>query len=116
MGMSAGRLREKVAIQQKNLVDNGKGGRKRPDGEPEWVDIAGFEKLRAEIIPLRGDEALSNLMTRSVQLYRVTMRYRTGVLTSHRLMWGETAMNIKSLARSVDRRDMVMTVETGTPG
>lgn len=116
MGISAGRLREKVAVQQKNLADNGRGGRKRPDGEPEWIDVPGMEKIRAEIIPLRGNEALSNSILRSVQLYRVTIRFRSGILTSHRLMWGGTAMNIKAMARSVDHKDIVMTVETGMPG
>lgn len=116
MSIEAGKLRERITIQQKNLVDNGRGGRKRPDGEPEWIDIDEIGVVRAEIIPLRGDEALSNLILRTVQLYRVTIRNRPGILPTHRLMWGETAMNIKSLTRSADRREIVMTAETGTPG
>lgn len=116
MSMSAGKLRERVDIQEKNLVDNGRGGRKRPDNEPEWKNIVEGEGIPAEIIPLRGDEALANSMLRSVQVYRVTIRNRPDMLPSHRLLWGGVPLNIKAMARSVDRREIVMTCESGTPG
>ena len=64
----ASKRRELVTIQQKNLVDNGKGGRRKPDGGAEWVDVA--TGVYAEIIPLRGNEALQNLVMRNVQFYR----------------------------------------------
>lgn len=114
MATPAGKLREQVTLQQKNLVDNGRGGRSRPAGEPEWIDAA-RPSMRAEIIPLRGDEALQNAVLRSVQTYRVTVRWRADVTTSQRLLWGTTALDIKSAARSPDRRDLVMTCESGVP-
>lgn len=116
MSIPAGELRERVNIQEKNLVDNGKGGRKRPEGEPEWINIAGLTQLRAQIIPLRGDEALSHSILRAVHLYRATLRARAGILASHRLMWGTIPLNIKAMAYSTDRREIIMTVEAGTPG
>ena len=114
MSISAGKLRERIEIQEKNLVDNGKGGRKRPDGGQEWVSISEGSGIPAEIIPLRGDEALSNAILRSVQFYRVTIRARPDVLPSHRLMWDGTPLNIKAMARSTDRREIIMTVEAGS--
>jgi len=115
MGIAAGRLRERVIIQEKNLVDNGRGGRKRPDGGPEWIDVSG--QVPAEVFPLRGDEALSNAVLRSTQIYRVTIRTRAGLTAAHRLYWGKfgQAMNIKSIANSIDGRDIVMTCEAGVP-
>ena len=112
MTLRARRLRERVTIEAKNLVDNGKGGRKRPDDEPEWKPALPTP-IAAEIIPLRGDEALSSAVLRKIQLYRVTIRHRDGVSTANRLRWGAVVMNIKSATRSIDRRSIVMTCESG---
>lgn len=115
MATPAGRLRERVALQQKNLVDNGRGGRARPSGGPEWIAVPGMPVLKAEIIPLRGDEALQNVVLRSMQTYRVTIRARDGVTTALRFLWGATPLDIKSATLSPDRRDLVMTCESGIP-
>lgn len=116
MSIAAGRLRERVTVEQKNLVDNGKGGRMRPADEPEWWPVKDIPDLPAEIIPLRGNEAMQEAILRTVQYYRVTIRARADVLPSHRLMWKGTPLNIKAMARSVDRREIVMTCESGNPG
>lgn len=113
MAITATRLREQVTIQDKNLVDNGKGGRKRPDGEPEWLDIA---EVWAEVIPLRGGEALSHAVLRSEQTYRVTIRARDDVTPALRLNWRGTGLNIKTATLSIDRADIVMTCTSGAPG
>lgn len=112
MTLRTRRLRERITIEAKNLVDNGKGGRKRPEGEPEWKPVF-LKPIAAEVIALRGDEALSNAVLRSVQLYRVTIRTRAGITPGNRIVWGAVVMNIKSAARSVDRRSIVMTCESG---
>lgn len=114
MTLRARRLRERITIEAKNLVDNGKGGRRTPDGEPEWKPALPHP-VAAEIIPLRGDEALSRAILKTVQLYRVTVRHRDGITTANRVRWGSVVMNIKSAARSVDRRSIVMTCESGVP-
>lgn len=106
------RYREQLAIQQRNLVDNGRGGRKRPDGDDrDWIDVAG--NVAAEVLPLRGDEALQNAVLRAVQIYRVTIRARSGLTPDLRLFWRGQAMNIKTIAWSDDRREIVMTCATG---
>ncbi len=112
MTLRTRRLRERITIEAKNLVDNGKGGRKTPFGEPEWKPVT-TNLIAAEIIPLRGDEALSSAVLRSVQLYRVTIRPRDGAVTKNRIRWGSIVMDIKSAARSIDRRSIVMTCESG---
>jgi len=113
MATPAAKRREIIVIQRKNLVDNGVGGRRRPDSGPEWINVA--SDVFAEIIPLRGQEALHNLVLRAVQLYRVTINARAGITTDYRLMWGSTPMAITSAALSPDRRDLVMTCESGVP-
>ena len=111
VGLSS-RLREPVTIQEKNLVDNGRGGRKRPDGGPEWIDVTATP-IRAEIIALRGGEALTQSVQRSSQLYRVTIRNRPGVTTAHRLLWKGVSLNIRTAPPSTDRATLVMTCESG---
>ncbi len=109
------RYRERLAIQQRNLVDNGRGGRKRPDGDDrDWIDVA--SSVAAEVLPLRGSEALENAVLRATQLYRVTIRARAGLTPDLRLFWRGQAMNIKALAWNDDRREIVMTCETGEAG
>lgn len=108
------RLRERVFIQEPNTVDNGRGGRKVPDGQPAWRDISG--EVPAEIVPLRGGEALNLGVQRSTQLYRVTIRKPVGdITTAHRLLWGEVALDIRTAPPSTDRVTIVMTCESGVP-
>lgn len=112
-GLSS-RLRERVTLQQSSAVDNGRGGRKVPEGQPAWRDVA--TKIPAEIVPLRGGEALSIAVQRATQFYRVTIRKRAGVTTAHRLLWNGVALDIRTAPPSTDRATQVMTCETGALG
>ena len=111
-GLSS-RMRERVTIQEANVVDNGRGGRRTPTGETPWRDVAA--KVPAEVLPLRGGEALNLGVQRSTQLYRVTMRNRTDVTTAHRLLWNGVALDIRTAPPSTDRTTLVMTCESGVP-
>ncbi len=113
MGIDAGKLRTRVAIERENLVDNRRGGRTRVPGEDAWVNV---DTVWAECVPLRGGEALRNLVERSTQLWRVTIRARPGLSTGMRLTWrdalvGDVIGNIRSLAPNEERDGLVMTVE-----
>lgn len=104
------RMRERVVIQEPNTVDNGRGGRRVPTGEPAWRDVS--QAVAAEIIPLRGGEALALGVQRSTQLYRVTIRKPAGgITTEHRLMWGGIVLDIRTAPPSIDRFNIVMTCE-----
>ncbi len=112
----ASRLRDTVTLQEQNLIDNGIGGRKRAPGEDAWRNV--IADLPAEIIPLRGGEALVNLVQRSRQMWRVTIRARPGVDAAKRLTWNDPIMgtitaNIRAAALNEDRDGIVMTVESG---
>ena len=111
-GLSS-RLRERVTIQEQNRVDNGKGGRTVPAGEAAWRDVA--TKVPAEIIPLRGGEALSSAVLRATQIYRVTIRKHAGLTTEQRLLWNGVALDIQTCPPSTDRVTMVMTCQSGVP-
>lgn len=118
MALAAGRLRDRVTIQRKNEVDNGAGGRRAPVGGPKWTDI---DTVAAEITPLRGGEAITHLVERSRQLWRVTIRARAGLDTTMQLTWhdqylGTLTANIRSIALNDSRDGLVMTAESGVAG
>lgn len=111
-GLSS-RLRERVIIQAPNTMDNGRGGRKPIPGQPAWRDISG--EVPAEVLPLRGGEALNLGVQRSTQLYRVTMRKRSDVSTANRLVWGGIVLDVRTAPPSTDRSTIVLTCESGVP-
>lgn len=111
MGLSAGRLRERVTIQEQDVVDNKRGGRKPAPGSDGWRDVA--TGVAAEVFPLRGGEALTLGVQRSVQLYRVTIRNRAGLTTKHRLIWKGAPLNIRTAPPCTDGASIVMTCESG---
>jgi head-tail adaptor len=112
-GLDEGKLRTRVTFEQENLIDNGRGGRTRATGEDAWKPV---KTVWAECLPLRGGEAMANLVERSTQLWRVTVRARPGFTTGMRLTWTDTLIgkvvgNIRSLAPNEERDGLVMTVE-----
>lgn len=118
MGLAAGRLRERIIIEEKNQVPNGRGGWKSPEGQPAWKTW--LDDRPAEIIPLRGAEALAQGITRSTQIWRVTIRAVAGIKTSMRIRWkdplmGEIVMDIRTAAPNDSRDGIVMTCESGLP-
>jgi len=114
MSLRAGRLRHRITIQEQNLVSNGRGGFKPADGVDPWRPIAA--SVPAEVLALRGDEAVKHLVERAVQIWRVTIRPRTDVTPTHRLVWKGITMNIKSVALSVAGDELVMTCASGENG
>jgi head-tail adaptor len=107
------KLRARVTVERENLIDNGRGGRARVPGQEAWIPV---KTVWAECIALRGGEALTNLVERSTQLWKVTVRAQTGLTTGMRLTWtdaliGKIVGNIRSLAPNEERDGLVMTVE-----
>lgn len=112
--LSSVRLRHQVLLLEQDTVDNGRGGRKpNPDNPTGWKPYA---KPWAEVIALRGDEAVRQNIERSVQMWRVEIRIRSDVSTEHRLQWGAIAMDIKSAAPNEAGDGLVLTCESGANG
>lgn len=112
------RLKDRVTIQEKDLIDNGKGGRKPRDPAALWKDLA--RDVAAEVKALRGDEALREGVERSVRLWRVEIRARKGLTTAMQILWddpifGPVEMNIRVMAPNDARDGIVMTCESGVP-
>lgn len=102
----AGRFNRRIGLQKPNRTDTGVGGK-----DKTWQAAI---PLWAELIPLRGDEAMANNLTRNVQVWKVTIRFRTDVTPDCRLLLGDRPMNIRSCEDPDGRRaELVMTAETG---
>lgn len=67
---------------------------------------------RAEIVPLNGSEDYVAQGLSASVVYRITMRYRSGVVPKMRVLWGERVFEVASV-RNIDerRRWMVMNCE-----
>jgi len=104
--LDAGSLNRRVTIEAEQRVANGQGG-----WITSWEPVA---TVWAEMIPLRGDEALQANIVRSVQLWKVTIRHRPSVTTAHRLRYRDLTLNIRSAADPDGLRERtVMTAESG---
>ncbi|HWU03168.1 MAG TPA: phage head closure protein [Novosphingobium sp.] len=75
--MGPGKLRERVKIRRGELVDNGHGGQLR-----QWSTIA---EPWAEVIGLAGREAVIAHSFEGIGSWRITIRWRAGVLASDQL-------------------------------
>jgi len=80
---------------------------------------ATYATVWASVVSTPGSEPQSALMQSSVTTYTVTMRYRTDVLPTHRMIYGEVTLNIVGLS-TVDGvnkhlRIMAMQVESDAP-
>ena len=70
----------------------------------------------AEMIPLRGDEALEQSVQRSTQLWKITVRWRENLDEQCRLLFGGKPINIRTCEDPDGRRaELVMTGESGVP-
>lgn len=104
--MNAGRLRHRVTIQQPVLSPDGLGG-----GSKTWSNVA---TVWADVTTSEGNvginlETVVSDQTRSLNMYRVKMRYRAGVGTNMRLLHRGRVLEILSVA-NIDERNKEMTL------
>lgn len=104
--MGASKYNRLIGLQTPIRANNGQGGSVK-----SW---SASTPLWAEMIPLRGQEAVVHNLATSGQLWKVTIRFRAGVTTDCRLMFGTVSLNIRS-CQDPDgrRRELVMTCESG---
>jgi SPP1 family predicted phage head-tail adaptor len=102
----AGPKNRRIAFQKKGQSPNGKGG---------WVESWGAPiVIAAEMIPLRGNEAVEESVVRGVQLWKVTVWFRPDLNTDCRLMKDGKELNIQSCEDPDGRRrELVMTASSG---
>lgn len=82
MSMQAGRLRHRIAIQQKVQAQNPVTGAITHT----WQTVAGMESVPASIEPLSVRELLAAQAVQSEMIARITIRYRPGLDATMRIL------------------------------
>ena len=105
---TSSRLRHRLVLQQEVRTPDESGGFTR-----EWQDVAA---LWAEVIPLGGSESRQNMASKEFFMagqlqaqvsHRVLLRYRDGVTTAMRLVFGERVFNIRSVISPHEGREQL---------
>lgn len=82
-----GELDQRVQLQRKSAARDGAGG-----GTATWTTYA---TVWALVRPLTGRERENAQRAEAVANYLVVIRQRTDLKESHRVLWGERALNIR---------------------
>lgn len=106
MSLAAGRLKSRVEIQAPAHTPDAAAGRRSG-----WRRVA---SVAAEVVPMSGSPALDDGIVRAVQAFRVTIRWRRGIDTRHRLIWEGQPLKINSAVDPDQSRErLVMACEAG---
>lgn len=108
--VKAGALKDRVTVQARSEVDNGRGGRTY-----SWANIADTPTIWARVIGLSGDESVAAAVERASMRWRVEIRRRTDITPAHRLVWGGINMDVKAAFPdpSAPREKTVLLCESG---
>lgn len=99
----AGRLRQRVTIMRKTVVDNGTGG-----STTSWNAVA--TDVPAEVIMLTGSEAVQEKVLRGIRVFQATMRWRADLLPKDQLRYGGDDLNIRSAIDPDGRRERLVII------
>lgn len=99
--IDAGRLREEILIQ--TVTESTAAGSGAVSTAP-----ATFWDTRAEVIPLASDEAFDGDASTRRARYRVTTRYKAGIVTTMQVAWNGLTLQILSAVPDVLRTEVVM--------
>jgi SPP1 family predicted phage head-tail adaptor len=94
MGLKAGRLRHLVSLQKAELSQDSNG-----DAITEWLEVA---KVRAEIVPLSVKEFMNAHAQQSGVDTRITIRRRSGVNASMRMVHRQQVYDIQGVLPDPD--------------
>ncbi len=69
-----------------------------PDGQggfaETWTDVA---TMYAEILPQKSYERFQAAQLQTPTTHKITTRYRAGVTTAHRLVWGSRVFDVRGV-------------------
>lgn len=93
----ASRLRGRIELVRPTRVPTGRGG-----NSISLVPIA--TRVPAEVLGLSGSEAVKEKLLRGIRVYRITIRWRAGILTTDQVRLAGELLNIRSAVDPDDRR------------
>ncbi len=100
--MRAGKLRHRVSIQIETLVEDGMGGYTSGG----WNAVSGMSSVPAAIMPLTSKEQLDAMKLESVITNKIRIRYRSGITSKHRIVFGSRIFNIKGAPINWDEKNV----------
>ena len=101
MALSVGKMRERIVIQSQGRTTDLGGG-----AAVAWSTVA---TTWARIVPSSGSESFSGMQVTNTNTFEITMRYRTNITTTNRILWGSRTFNIRSVINN-NERDKYLTV------
>ena len=106
--MRSGSLRHRVVVQGQTQTPNGMGG-----FSVTWSELF---KSRAAIWPLSSKEQLDAMKLESVITNKIRIRYRAGITSKNRIVFGSRIFNIQGAPINADERnktlDLLVTEDT----
>ena len=99
----AGKLRHRVDIQEQTDVSDGMGGYTNT-----WSSVSGMGSVPAHIMPLSSKEQLDAMKLESVITNKIRIRYRAGITSKNRIVFGSRIFNIKGAPINYDERNKTL--------
>ena len=87
--MRSGNLRHRVSIQEQTDTPDGIGG-----FSVVWSAISGMSSVPAAIWPMSSKEQLDAMKLESVATHKIRIRYRAGITSKNRIVFGSRVFNI----------------------
>lgn len=108
--MRAGSLRHRITIRRRTNTPDGAGG-----WTPSWTNVG--VNLPADIVSINGKEAMVGQVLQSINTYKVTIRYMTGIKPADQITWDDgEELNILSCADPDGKRQRIEIIaDTKTP-
>ena len=98
--MRAGNLRHRVSIEEQADTPDGIGG-----FSVAWTAISGMGSVPAAIWPLSSKEQLDAMKLESVATHKIRIRYRSGITSKNRIVFGSRVFNILGNPINLDQKN-----------
>jgi len=101
--MRAGALRHRVDIQEQTETSDGMGG-----FSITWASKTGMGSVPARIMPLTSKEQLDSMKLESVITNKIRIRYRAGITSANRILFGSRIFQIKGAPINYDEKNITL--------
>ena len=97
--MRAGNLRHRISIQEQTQTPNGMGG-----FSIAWAAITGMDSVPCAIWPMNSKEQLDAMKLESLATNKIRIRYRAGITSKNRMVFGSRIFNILGAPINFDEK------------
>jgi len=101
--LRAGFLRHRVDVQEQTDTPDGMGG-----FTTSWASVSGMGSVPAAIWPLSSKEQLDAMKLESVITNKIRIRYRSGITSKNRMVFGSRIFNIKGAPINADEKNKTL--------